>query len=68
MMSLNRFGLSIQMSRAGIELTTLVLGWFLGGTVGVGTVLFAVGIGPLVQWAMRRIPPVPLAPSDQPSA
>jgi hypothetical protein len=28
----------------------LAIGWLLGGTVGVGTVLFAVGIGPLVQF------------------
>jgi uncharacterized membrane protein YczE len=37
------------LTRTLIELTVLALGWVLGGTVGVGTVLYAVTIGPLVQ-------------------
>jgi uncharacterized membrane protein YczE len=40
-------GHSIRVVRTGIELTVLVVGWLLGGTVGVGTVLYAVAIGPL---------------------
>ncbi len=40
-------GGSIRVVRTGIELTVLVTGWLLGGTVGVGTVLYAVSIGPL---------------------
>ena len=40
-------GGSIRVVRTGIELTVLVTGFFLGGTVGVGTVLYAVSIGPL---------------------
>lgn len=44
-----RTGRSIRLVRTGLELTVLVTGWLLGGTVGVGTVLFAVAIGPLVQ-------------------
>ena len=40
-------GLSIRVARTGIELTVLAVGWLLGGTVGVGTVLYALGIGPL---------------------
>ena len=35
--------------RTGIELTVLGCGWLLGGTVGVGTLLYAFTIGPLVQ-------------------
>ncbi len=38
--------------RSGIELTVIALGWILGGTVGVGTVLFALGIGPSVAASM----------------
>jgi uncharacterized membrane protein YczE len=45
----HRFGWSIRRSRTAIELTVLVIGWALGGTIGVGTVVFALGIGPLVQ-------------------
>lgn len=36
--------------RTGIELTVLAAGWLLGGTVGVGTVAYALGIGPLAQF------------------
>lgn len=44
-----RTGWSIRLVRTGIELAVLALGWLLGGTVGVGTVLYALAIGPLVQ-------------------
>jgi uncharacterized membrane protein YczE len=44
-----RFGWSIRRSRTAVELTVLVLGFLLGGTIGLGTVVFALGIGPLVQ-------------------
>jgi len=40
-------GLSIRVVRTGLEVTVLAIGWLLGGTVGVGTVLYAVSIGPL---------------------
>jgi len=40
-------GHSIRFVRTGIEVTVLATGWALGGTVGVGTVLYAVSIGPL---------------------
>lgn len=44
-----RTGWSIRRVRTGIELTVLAVGWLLGGTVGLGTVAFALCIGPLVQ-------------------
>jgi len=47
-----RFGWPIWAARLGVELTVLVAGWLLGGTVGLGTVLFAVLIGPLVHRAL----------------
>lgn len=40
-------GLSIRVARTTIEVTVLVAGWLLGGTVGVGTVVYALAIGPL---------------------
>ncbi|HVX45519.1 MAG TPA: hypothetical protein VHC49_16630 [Mycobacteriales bacterium] len=40
-------GHSIRVVRTGIELTVLATGWLLGGTVGLGTVVYALGIGPL---------------------
>jgi uncharacterized membrane protein YczE len=47
-----RFGWSIRRSRTLVELSVLLLGFLLGGTIGVGTVVFALGIGPLVQLAL----------------
>lgn len=47
-----RLGWPIWLCRALVEVSVLVVGWILGGTVGVGTVLFAVLIGPLVHLAL----------------
>jgi len=44
-----RTGRSIRLTRTALEVTVLATGWLLGGTVGVGTVVFAVTIGPLAQ-------------------
>lgn len=41
--------------RTGLELTALVAGWLLGGDVGVGTLLFAFGIGPLGHFFLLRL-------------
>jgi uncharacterized membrane protein YczE len=49
----DRFGWSIRWARTVIEVTVLVIGIGLGGTAGVGTLVFACGIGPLVQVALR---------------
>ncbi|MDQ1216251.1 membrane protein YczE [Microbacterium arborescens] len=43
-----RWGWPIWAGRLGVEATVLATGWLLGGTVGLGTVLFAVLIGPIV--------------------
>ena len=40
--------LPIAIVRAFLEITVVSIGWYLGGTVGVGTLLFAFGIGPAV--------------------
>jgi len=48
-------GLSLRLVRGSIELTVLIAGWILGGTVGVGTVVFALAIGPGVQLAVERL-------------
>ncbi|HEV7850817.1 MAG TPA: hypothetical protein VGP27_05570 [Mycobacterium sp.] len=58
-----RTGLSVRIVRTSIEATVLVIGWLLGGTVGVGTVLYASGIGPLVQLVIRVTPNKVLAHS-----
>ena len=40
--------LPISVVRAALEITVVSIGWYLGGTVGIGTLLFAFGIGPSV--------------------
>jgi hypothetical protein len=46
---------SIRLVRTGIELTALAAGWLLGGSVGVGTLAFALTIGPNVQLFLPRL-------------
>jgi uncharacterized membrane protein YczE len=55
-----RTGVSIRLVRTGIEVVVLVAGWVLGGTVGVGTVLYAIAIGPMVH---LLLPVFTLAPA-----
>lgn len=43
-----RTGLSVRVVRTSIEVTVLATGWLLGGVVGIGTVAYALAIGPLV--------------------
>ena len=48
-----RTGRSLRLIRTGIELTVLAVGFVLGGGVGVGTVLYALSIGPLAQFFLK---------------
>ena len=45
--------LSIRVARAGIEVTVVLVGWLLGGPAGIGTLVFALLIGPAVQWGFK---------------
>lgn len=70
-----RTHLRLGLVRAGIELLALGAGFALGGTVGIGTVVFAVTIGPALEagfWLLRRSPfgaPAPvLSPEPAPLA
>ncbi|MFI7584017.1 YitT family protein [Kocuria sp. M1N1S27] len=49
-----RTGGSVRIVRTSIEVTVVLVGWLLGGTVGLGTVLYALAIGPLTQVMMPR--------------
>ncbi|MFI9640075.1 hypothetical protein ACIG87_08405 [Micromonospora sp. NPDC051925] len=57
-----RPGRSVRLVRTVIEVVVLALGWLLGGTVGVGTVAYALGIGPLAQFFIPRFA-VPAEPT-----
>ncbi|MBO9718165.1 MAG: hypothetical protein J7507_15525 [Pseudoxanthomonas sp.] len=48
-----RTGWSLRTVRTGIEVTVLVVGVLLGGPLGLGTLLFAFGVGPLTQFFLR---------------
>jgi uncharacterized membrane protein YczE len=50
-----RTGWPVAGVRLGIEVTVLIAGWLLGGTVGLGTVLFALLIGPFVGYGLKIV-------------
>lgn len=58
-------GHSIRVVRTAIEVTVLAAGWLLGGSVGVGTVVFALVIGPLAHYL---IPKLAVGPTTSASA
>ena len=47
--------LPISVVRAALEITVVSIGWYLGGTVGIGTLLFAFGIGPCVALGLHLV-------------
>jgi len=59
-----RTGWSLRLVRTGLELSVLAIGWLLGGAVGIGTVVYALAIGPLVQFFL----PLVMVRLDQPVA
>ncbi len=61
-------GHSVRVVRTSIELTVLVLGWVLGGTVGVGTVVYALAIGPLVHLTLPLLSVTSAASGAEPQA
>ena len=44
--------LPIALVRASLEILVVIVGWYLGGTVGIGTLIFAFGIGPCVAFGL----------------
>jgi uncharacterized membrane protein YczE len=64
----NRWGFKIWWVRSAIELTVLSIGWLLGGNVGLGTLAFALLVGPLVGMTLPwlRIPEPERQPAPQP--
>ena len=48
----NKTKLPIALVRAFLEITVVSIGWYLGGTVGFGTLLFAFGVGPAVAFGL----------------
>jgi uncharacterized membrane protein YczE len=72
MLAVTRRGPRIAVARTAIEVSALALGFALGGSVGVGTLLFALGIGPCMEgayWVLMRcgVTRPALAPSGSPA-
>ena len=68
MTGLGAKGVPIGVARVAIEVTVLGLGYVLGGTVGIGTVIFAFGVGPLVQFLLPRLSLGPVTPRQEAEA
>ena len=55
-----RTGWSVRVVKTSIEVAVVAVGWLLGGTVGVGTLVYALGVGPLIHLLLPRLTvPVP---------
>ena len=67
MTGLARRGIPVRVARTAIELGVLVVGVALGGPVGIGTVIFTLTIGPLVQIALHRLGGSPTRPPPDPT-
>ncbi|HET9861402.1 MAG TPA: hypothetical protein VFQ19_16620 [Nocardioidaceae bacterium] len=59
-----RTGRSVRVVRTSLEVGVLAVGWLLGGTVGVGTLLYAFAIGPVVH---VLLPPLTVPPKPVPT-
>lgn len=56
MTGISKYGPSVRLTRTVLEIIVLAIGWMLGGTFGVGTVAFALFIGPIVQLSFKIWP------------
>jgi uncharacterized membrane protein YczE len=61
-------GHSLRVGRTTIEATVLLAGWLFGGTVGVGTLVYALSIGPLVHWLLPPLTRGVRSRKDEPAA
>ncbi len=62
-----RTGLSLRLVRTGLEVTVVVIGLLLGGALGLGTVLYALAIGPLAQLMLPWFTVDLMVPAAQPA-
>lgn len=54
MTAMSRRGFAVWKVRTAIEVSVLIGGWLMGGTLGYGTAVLAFGVGPVIQWALQR--------------
>ena len=48
-------GFSIAVIRGTIEIPVVLCGWLLGGTIGIGTLIYALGVGPAVAFGLNIV-------------
>jgi uncharacterized protein len=58
-----RFGWKVAPVRTCLELSAFLIGWALGGKIGVGTAIFAFGVGPALAWWLSKLPSSRRAPA-----
>ena len=58
-------GVSLRLARGSIEVVVVTIGWLLGGPAGIGTLIFAIFIGPSVQWGFKIFNVHPHGPEAQ---
>ena len=65
-----RFGISVRLARTTVEVIVMITGIILGGHIGLGTFVFALGIGPMVQVTLRmfRMSPSMIAAAESEAA
>ncbi|MFI5100078.1 MAG: YitT family protein [Actinomycetes bacterium] len=51
-----RYGWRVAPVRTALEVSACAVGWALGGKVGIGTAVFALGVGPVLAWWLARLP------------
>jgi uncharacterized membrane protein YczE len=57
-------GISIRLARGIIEVTVVTIGWLLGGPAGIGTLVYALMVGPSVQWGFKLLKVEPHKPIE----
>jgi uncharacterized membrane protein YczE len=57
-------GISLRLARGIIEVTVVTIGWLLGGPAGIGTLVYALLVGPSVQWGFKLLKVEPHRPIE----
>ena len=63
-----KYGWPLWAVRTSLEVSVLVIGWLLGGNVGIGTLAFALAVGPMINYTMPLLRIPPAVPARKPAA
>jgi uncharacterized membrane protein YczE len=62
-----KYGWPLWAVRTSLEVSVLVIGWLLGGNVGIGTLAFALAVGPMINYTMPLLRIPPAVPAHEPA-